>query len=260
LSLAVQYWLVFLAYFLLYALNFSVIFWHGEIFPINSDSYHCSMEKDSVDCDAGATVSVPNTLLRIEQCITVHAERLAASRCRVRDLVETNRELTVAVHDASARADALNAEQLKLSREIELQTADLSCLADLRRSHKALQEEEKTHQKENAELKQKLVALQHSLDTAVLSHSSAVVALQSKLDTQRREAQHEQNTREDVQRLLEEERALRAAALAAATAAKLEVDRVRSEGLLEIEALRGKVLGIEQSSYTEIQYLLLNSG
>jgi chromosome segregation ATPase len=206
------------------------------------------MEEDSVDHDAGATVSVQETLNRIEKYIAVYAERLAASRCQVRELVETNRTLTVAVQDASARADTLNAEQLKLSREIELQTADLSCLADLRRSHKALQEEEKTHQKQNTELQQKQLALQHALDTAVLSHSSALVAMQSKLDSSRRQVQHEQNAREDVQRLLEEEKSLRVAAQAAASAAKLEVDRVRSEGLLEIEALRGKVLAIEMYS------------
>ena len=102
-------------------------------------------------------------------------------------------------------------------------------------------QEEKVHQQQNADLQHKLGALQHSLDAAVLSHSSALVAMQSKFENQRRQALHEQNMREDVQRVLEEEKALRIAAQAAATASKYDVERVRSEASLEIEALRGKV-------------------
>ncbi len=111
------------------------------------------------------------------------------------------------------------------------------------------------YQKQNADLQQKLGALQRSLDAAVLSHSSALVAVQSKLEHQRRQALHEQSMREDVQRLLEEEKALRAAAQAAATASKHDVERVRSEASLEIEALRGKVI-LELRAYMLSQYKL----
>ncbi len=69
--------------------------------------------------------------------------------------------------------------------------------------------------------------------------------MQSKLENQRRQALHEQSMREDVQRALEEEKVLRAAAQAAATASKHDVERVRSAASLEIEALRGKVITVK---------------